>query len=114
MKAFSDQIVSPTLAESGAAMTLELLLGTDYRGVLHTAGATALDRVEFARRVAGRFGLRGEIVPVRTADVKLLAPRPLRAGLRVDRAAALLRAQPLAIDAALDRFHEQWMAGKAA
>jgi len=114
VKAFSDQIVSPTLAESGAAMTLELLLGTDYRGVLHTAGATALDRVEFARRVAGRFGLRGEIVPVRTADVKLLAPRPLRAGLRVDRAAALLREQPLAIDAALDRFHEQWMAGKAA
>jgi dTDP-4-dehydrorhamnose reductase len=90
-------------------MTLELLLEHDYLGVLHTAGATALDRVEFARRVASRFGLAGVIQPVRTADVKLLAPRPLRCGLRVERAAALLRARPLELDAALERFHQQWM-----
>jgi dTDP-4-dehydrorhamnose reductase len=114
VKAFSDQVVSPTLAENGAAMVLELLLEHDYRGVLHTCGATALDRVDFARRVAARFGLSGEIVPVRTAEARLLAPRPLRAGLRVDRAAALLREQPLAVDAALDRFHAQWMARSAA
>jgi dTDP-4-dehydrorhamnose reductase len=114
VKAFHDQVVSPTLAESAAAMTLELLLETDYRGVLHTSGATPLDRVAFARRVAERFGLRGEIVPVRTADVKLLAPRPLRSALRVDRAAALLENRPLAIDEALDRFHAQWMARGAA
>lgn len=113
VKAFRDQIVSPTLAENGAAMVLELLLETDYQGVLHTAGASALDRVEFARRVAARFGLSGEIVPVRTADVKLLAPRPLRAGLRVDRAAALLREKPIAIGAALERFYQQWMAREA-
>ena len=108
VKAFSDQVVSPTLAENAAEMTLELLLEHDFRGVLHTAGATALDRVEFARRVAERFGLPGEIVPVRTADVKLLAPRPLRSGLDVSRAEKLLRVKPLAIDAALDRFHGQW------
>jgi dTDP-4-dehydrorhamnose reductase len=109
VKAFSDQVVSPTLAENAAAMTLELLLEHGYRGILHTAGATALDRVEFAQRVARRFGLTGEIVPVRTADVNLLAPRPLRAGLRVDRATALLHARPLSIDEALDVFHDQWM-----
>jgi dTDP-4-dehydrorhamnose reductase len=110
VKAFSDQVVSPTLAESAAEMTLELLVEHDLRGVLHTAGATALDRVDFARRVAARFGLSGEIVPVKTADVKLLAPRPLRSGLDVGRATALLRAKPLPIDAALDRFHAQWTA----
>ncbi len=114
VRAFADQVVSPTLAASGAAMCLELLLESTYRGVLHLSGATALDRVDFARRVAARFGLSGEIVPVRTAEVRLLAPRPLRAGLRVDRAAALLRERPLAIDAALDRFHEQWLARSAA
>ena len=107
--AFSDQVVSPTLAENGAAMVLELLLETDYRGILHTSGATALDRVDFARRVAARFGLEGEIVPVHTRDAKLLAPRPLHAGLRVDRAAGLLRTQPLPVDAALELFHEQWL-----
>ncbi len=109
VKAFSDQVVSPTLAENGAAMVLELLLEHDYRGVLHTSGATALGRVEFARRVAARFGLSGEIVPVLTADVRLPAPRPLRCGLRVERAAGLLRTRPLALEDALERFHEQWM-----
>jgi dTDP-4-dehydrorhamnose reductase len=112
--AFSDQVVSPTLAENGAAMTLELLLERDFRGVLHTAGATALDRVDFARRIAARFGLSGRIEPVRTAEVRLLAPRPLRCGLRVDRAAAMLRERPLAIEAALERFHQQWTSRPAA
>ncbi len=108
VRAFVDQIVSPTLASNGAAMCLEVLLETSYRGVLHTSGATSLDRVEFARLVADRFGLRGEIVPVKTADVRLPAPRPLRGGLVTDRAAALLRAKPLAVPEALERFHEEW------
>jgi dTDP-4-dehydrorhamnose reductase len=110
VKAFSDQLVTTTLAENGAAMCLELLLEHDYRGVLHTSDATVLTRVEFAERVARELGLTGEIVPVKTADVKLLAPRPLHGGLRTDRAAALLRAKPLGIDEALRRFHAQWRA----
>ncbi len=108
VKAFADQLVSPTLAANAAAMTCELLLDTAFRGILHTSGATVLDRVEFARRVAAAFGLRGEIVPVRTADVNLPAPRPLRGGLVVARAAALLREQPLGIDAQLERFAAEW------
>jgi dTDP-4-dehydrorhamnose reductase len=110
VKAFGDQIVSPTLAANAAEMALELLLETTYAGVLHLSGATALDRVAFARAVADRFGLAGEIASIRTADARLPAPRPLRAGLRVDRAAALLRTKPLALAAALDRFHEEWQA----
>lgn len=113
VKAFSDQFVSPTLARNGAEMVAELLLETSYRGVLHTSGATVLDRVDFARRVARRFGLAGEIVPVRTADVRLAAPRPLRGGLVVARAAGLLRTKPLDIDAALDRFHAEWRTRRA-
>jgi len=110
VKAFSDQLVSTTLARNAAAMTLELLLEHDFRGVLHTSGSTVVDRVEFAHRVAARFGLSGAIVPVKTADVKLPAPRPLRAGLVVERAAALLRAKPMDLDAQLDAFHAEWMA----
>jgi dTDP-4-dehydrorhamnose reductase len=108
VKAFSDQRVSPTLAANGAAMCLELLLETGYQGILHASGATVLDRVDFARRIARLFGLSGEIVAVRTADAKLPAPRPLRGGLVVERAAALLRTRPLAVDEALDRFREEW------
>ena len=113
VKAFQDQHVSTTLAQSGAAMCLELLLETDYAGVLHVSDAAVLDRVAFAEAVARRFGLSGQIIPVRTADVKLPAPRPLRAGLRVDRARALLRHQPLPLEAALDRFFEEWQGRRA-
>ena len=108
VKAFSDQLVSTTLAENGAAMCLELLLETDYRGVLHTSDATCSRGSSSPSASRGEFGLAGEIIPVKTADVKLLAPRPLRGGLRVDRAATLLRNQPLGLDAALDRFREEW------
>jgi dTDP-4-dehydrorhamnose reductase len=109
LKIFSDQIVSPTLASSAADMLLELLLEHDYRGVLHTTDATVIGRIPFAEQLARRFGLAGEIVPVRTAEVKLPAPRPLRGGLKVDRATALLRHKPLPLDEALDRFHAEWM-----
>jgi dTDP-4-dehydrorhamnose reductase len=108
VKAFSDQFVSTTLAANGAAMCLELLLETPYQGVLHTSGDGVTDRVDFARRVARRFGLEGDIVPVKTADVKLLAPRPLRGGLEVAKAAGMLRNRPLDIDTAIDRFHGEW------
>jgi dTDP-4-dehydrorhamnose reductase len=114
VRAFHDQLVSTTLASAGAARCLELLLETGFRGILHASDATVLSRVAFAGLVAERFGLRGEIVPVRTADVGLLAPRPLRAGLVVERAAALLRNAPLDVAAALDRFHQEWSAHRAA
>jgi len=45
---------------------------------------------------------------VRTADVKLLAPRPLKGGLRVERAKAMLRTRPLGIEEALARFQSEW------
>jgi dTDP-4-dehydrorhamnose reductase len=108
VKAFFDQFVSPTLAASGAAICLELLLETSYRGVIHTSGSTVLYRVDFAKRVAKRFGLSGEIVAVRTADVSLPAPRPLRGGLRVDRVASLLHNKPLGIEEAIERFYSEW------
>jgi dTDP-4-dehydrorhamnose reductase len=109
VKAFSDQLVSTTLAASGAARCLELLIETAYRGVIHACDATVVDRVTFAQRVAERFGLSGQIIPVKTAEVRLPAPRPLRGGLKVERAAALLRNRPLPLEEALDRFHAEWM-----
>lgn len=107
VKAFLDQLVSTTLARNGAEMTCELLLEHDFKGILHTCGSTVVDRVEFAKRVAARFGLTGEIIPVKTADVKLPAPRPLKGGLVVEKAAALLRAKPLDLAAQLDAFHAE-------
>ena len=100
-------MVSPTLASNAADMLLELLLEHDYRGVLHTTGATVIGRIPFAEQLARRFGLSGEIVPVRTAEVKLPAPRPLRGGLKVERAMALLKHKPLTAAEQVDRFFEE-------
>jgi dTDP-4-dehydrorhamnose reductase len=108
VKAFEDQLTSTTLAASGAAMCLELLLEHGYRGVLHASDETVLDRVEFARRVARAFGLEARVEGVPTASVKLPAPRPLRGGLRVERAKGMLRNRPLGIDEALARFRAEW------
>jgi dTDP-4-dehydrorhamnose reductase len=108
VKAFSDQITSTTLASAGAARCLELLLEVGYRGVLHVSDAVVLGRVEFARQLAAAFGLAGDIVPVRLAELNLPAPRPLRGGLRVDRAAGLLRNKPLTAEEALEQFRAQW------
>jgi dTDP-4-dehydrorhamnose reductase len=108
LKIFSDQVVSPTLASNAAEMRLELLLEQDFRGVLHTTGATVIGRIPFAEQLARRFGLEAKIVPVRTADVKLPAPRPLQGGLKVERAMALLKHKPLTAEEQLDRFYAEW------
>lgn len=109
VRAFEDQACSSTLASAGAARCLELLLETRHRGLLHLSDEGVASRVEFARRLAVRFGLDpGLVVPARLADAAaqagLLAWRPPRPGLRVERAAALLRHAPLGLDEALDRL----------
>ena len=104
VKAFHDQIVSPTLADNAAEMIVGVLR-SGARGLYHCAGATALSRVEFCRALAAKLSADPAlVVPVALADLKLPAPRPLRCGLRVDKVQALLGPVPLALDAALDRF----------
>jgi dTDP-4-dehydrorhamnose reductase len=105
VKAFQDQRVSPTWAPNAAEMMVELVLAHRNAGILHVAGATVIDRVDLAHRVARAFGLDESLIdPVLTADAKLAAPRPLKAGLDVGRAQALLSVKPLELDAAIARF----------
>jgi dTDP-4-dehydrorhamnose reductase len=105
VRAFHDQVVSPTLADNAAEMVIGLLRSGE-RGVWHCAGASAVSRVEFCRALARK--LRAEerlVVPVPLASAKLVAPRPARCALRVDKIRGLLgRAVPLELDAALERF----------
>jgi dTDP-4-dehydrorhamnose reductase len=108
VKAFVDQIVTPTLADNAAEMVLGVHR-SDAGGVFHCSGATAVTRMEFCQALARKLGADASlIVPVRLAEMKLPAPRPLRAGLRVDKVRRLLGSSaPLPLDAALDRFLEE-------
>jgi dTDP-4-dehydrorhamnose reductase len=105
VKAFTDQIGSPTLADNAAEMVIGIHR-SGARGIFHCAGATEISRLEFCRALARKIGAdEGLIVPVTLADLKLPAPRPLKCGLRVDKVRRLLGERvPLPLDAALDRF----------
>jgi dTDP-4-dehydrorhamnose reductase len=108
VKAFTDQVVSPTLADNAAEMVIGVHR-SGAQGVFHCAGATEISRIDFCRAIARKIGAdESLIVPVRLADLKLPAPRPLRCGLRVEKIKRLLgESVPLPIGPALDRFLEE-------
>ncbi|MBI4637629.1 MAG: dTDP-4-dehydrorhamnose reductase [Candidatus Rokubacteria bacterium] len=90
----ADQRSSPTYNADLAAATVELA-ERGHAGVLHVAGVEVLDRYAFARLACEVFELDpGFLTPVTTAALGQRAARPLMAGLRVDRARAIL-ATPL-------------------
>lgn len=77
----ANQMITPTYAPDLASAVAALLDG-DHTGTFHVCGPAILDRLTFARLVARTFGLPEALVRGRpTADLGLLAPRPLRCGL---------------------------------
>jgi dTDP-4-dehydrorhamnose reductase len=111
LKLFEDQFVSASLADSVAAMVVELG-ARKLGGIWNTCGGEVVDRVSFGRAVCEVFGFDASLItPTRMADMKLPSPRPLRSGLKVDKARSQLAAKPLSLSEALSRFHAAWKAG---
>lgn len=80
-----DQVSSPTLAENLAEMLLALL-DSGKGGTYNTVGDTILDRYSFSTTIARLYGLNaGLIKRVKTSDLNQPAPRPLKAGLIMDK-----------------------------
>ena len=91
MRIPSDQVSSPTYSADLAAATVELC-ERDARGVYHLAGDGLLDRFAFARLACEVFDLDpSRLAPVATSSLAQKAPRPLKAGLLIAKARALLR-----------------------
>ena len=85
VRVVEDQIGSPTLAENLAEMCLALALGR-ASGVYNTVGADVIGRYAFAQQVAEVFELPIDLIqPISTASLNQPAPRPLRAGLKMDK-----------------------------
>jgi dTDP-4-dehydrorhamnose reductase len=105
VRAFQDQVISPTLADNAAEMVVGLWR-SGQAGIWHCAGGSIVSRVEFCRALARK--LRADerlVVPVPLSSVKLAAPRPAHSGLVVERIRRLLgRSVPLELPDALDRF----------
>lgn len=114
VRLFEDQFVSPSLALNVAEMLGEIAEGR-RSGIWHTCGADVMNRVDYARAICARFDFDfGLVAPTRLADAKLASPRPLRSGLRVDRALRELELRPLGIEEALGRFFAEWRSSGAA
>jgi dTDP-4-dehydrorhamnose reductase len=86
-----DQRASPSYNPDVAAASVELAEG-ELLGLWHVAGSETLDRYAFALLVCREFALDGsKLTPVKTAELKQKAARPLDGGLDVRKVQAALR-----------------------
>jgi dTDP-4-dehydrorhamnose reductase len=99
---WTDHVGTPTYGPALAEAVVELV-ERGATGLWHVAGTEEIDRYAFGLKIAARFGMDPSLlkpVPIREAAPR--APRPLRAGLRVDKARAFLRTKLLSSDEALE------------
>ncbi len=88
-----DQVGSPTYAGHLAKASIEMASQTDVN-LLNIAGRDCISRYDFARRTAKIFGLNEKLIlPITTAELNQPAPRPLNAGLKIDKLASLSKIQ---------------------
>lgn len=81
-----DQFGNTTLAEE-LAEGIWRIAALDASGFYHIAGREIIDRYHFALLIAEVFDLDpGLIARIKTADLGQAAPRPMKSGLRVDKA----------------------------
>ena len=102
MPCWIDHVGSYAYGPNLAGAVRELVEGA-RTGVWNLAGPGVLNRHEFALKVARRFGRDPELYrPVSIRDAAPRAPRPLKAGLRVEKAQEALSTKLLSADEALE------------
>ncbi len=85
-----DQVITPTFAPS-LARAVRRLVEQGLWGAYHLSGPLPMPRIEFAHLIAKTFDLNESlIIPTATSELKLRATRPRSAGLKIDKAQALL------------------------
>lgn len=86
-----DQVGNPTYAPNLAQAVIELAC-SDAKEVYHVVGPERINRYEFACEAARVFGLdTGLIKGIPTCELGQVAPRPLNAGMVVEKAADELK-----------------------
>jgi dTDP-4-dehydrorhamnose reductase len=95
IRAAGDQYNNSTWAGNLADSIVELIEG-GFRGIINIGGSDYLSRYDFAVTGAGVFGLdSNNIVKVTIAELGMAAPRPLKAGLTIDKMQKILKAAPV-------------------
>jgi len=99
-----DQVGNPTLADFLAESSVKLVEG-GHRGTINVVGRDRVPRTEFGWRLARQLGLEPKLIePITTAELHQRAPRPLDAGLRTDKLAAILGSPAMSLDDEIAQF----------
>jgi len=97
IKAASDQYNNSIWAGSLADSVIELM-EMDFRGVVNIGGPDYLSRYEFAMEGAEVFGIdKKRVVKSSIKKLGLVAPRPLMAGLIIDKMKQILKTAPVSV-----------------
>ncbi len=97
----TDQFGNPTYAGNLAEAAIEAAR-MGFSGILHIAGKDYLSRYEAALKAAAFFNLDSEMItPITTEKLSQPASRPLRGGLKIDKAGKLLKTGLLGLDEGL-------------
>lgn len=103
----TDQWNSPTLNVDLANMMLEVL-ERKLSGIFHLAGATRINRYEFAKCIAETFSLETNLITrAFSEDIPWIAKRPKDSSMNVDKACQTLRNKPLQILEALEKMKKE-------
>jgi len=106
-KIVTDQWNTPTLNTNLADMTLEILERT-LTGTFHLAGATRINRYDFAKQLAQAFKLDTNLItPCTTADFAWPAKRPTDSSLNTTKAQQTLRNKPLSLKHAIEKLKHE-------
>lgn len=103
VKIVTDQYSNPTLADN-LAEAIKEATGKNISGVLNIAGGEmVLSRYEFALKIAEKFNLDQSLIKkILTSELNLPAPRPLKGGLKIDKAKSLLKTELLDVEKGLE------------
>ena len=86
-----DQVGSPTYAPNLADAVVELA-ELDAQGLYHVVGPKLASRYDFAVAVAHTFDLDAHLLEsIPTSQLVQVAPRPLKAGMTIEKAQAVLK-----------------------
>jgi len=106
IRVVNDQFNNPTYAVNLAEATVEAAT-RDLTGILHLAGPGYYSRFEIATVIANLLKLDSSLIkPVTTSELSQTALRPLKGGLKTDKAASLLKTKFICLKDGLKIIYE--------
>jgi dTDP-4-dehydrorhamnose reductase len=107
VKIVTDQWNTPTLNTNLANMILEII-EEKITGIYHLAGATRINRYEFAKLIAKNFNLDMELItPALSNKFQWIAKRPKDSSLNTHKAQQTLKNKPLKIKQAIKLMEKE-------